>query len=95
MRTARDRDREQYAVTVTLPGGKSRTLEPGEASLILKGVVEQWAPARLGDPVVLTISEPGKKLVVADNETLLAAGLNINVSLCSATPCWSTSPRNR
>jgi len=81
VRTARDRDRDQYAVTVNLPGGKVRTLEPGAASLILKGVVEQWAPARLGDPVVLTISEPGKKLVVADNETPLAAGLNINASL--------------
>lgn len=81
VRTARNRDREQYAVTVTLPGGTVRTLEPGEASLILKGVVEEWAPVRLGDPVVLTISEPGRKLVVADNETLVAAGLNINVSL--------------
>lgn len=81
VRTARDRDRGQYAVTVNLPGGRVRMLEPGEASLILKGVIEQWAPARLGDPVVLTISEPGRKLVVADNETLLAAGLNINVSL--------------
>lgn len=81
VRSARNRDRKQYAVAVNLPGGDVRTLEPGEASLILKGVVEEWAPARLGDPVVLTISEPGKKLVVADNETLQAAGLNINVSL--------------
>ncbi|MGQ0575452.1 MAG: BsuBI/PstI family type II restriction endonuclease [Pseudonocardia sp.] len=80
-RTARARDRDQHAVAVNLPGGGIRTLEPGDASLILKGVVEQWAPARLGDPVVLTISEPGRKLLVADNEMLLAAGLSINVSL--------------
>lgn len=79
--TARARDRAQHAVIVTLPGGGSRTLEPGEASLILRGVVEQWAPARLGDPVVLTISEPGRKLLVADDAMLLAAGLSINVSL--------------
>jgi len=81
VRSARARDHNQYSVTVDLPGGGTRTLEPGEASLILKGVVEHWAPARLGDPVVLTISEPGKKLRVADSETLDAVGLNINVSL--------------
>ena len=86
IRSARNRDRKQYAITVTLPGGEVRSLEPGEASLIIKGVVEEWAPARLGEPVVLTISEPGKKLIVADNETLTAVGLAINVSqlLCDA-----------
>lgn len=81
VRTARARDRHQYAITVDLPGGETRALEPGQASVILKGVVEQWAPARLGEPVVLTISEPGRKLRVADHETLVAVGLSIDVSL--------------
>lgn len=80
IRTVRDRDRQEHAVILTLPDGKVRSLEPGEASWILKGVVEEWAPVRLGDPVVLTISEPGAKFVVADSSTLNAIGLNINVS---------------
>lgn len=96
IRMARERDREQYAVSVRMPTGRIRTLEPGEASLILKGVVEQWEPARLGDPVVLTISEPGRKLVVADNKTLLAAGgSGSTCRCCSVTRCSSTSPRSR
>ena len=81
VRTARVRDQKQYTVTVDLPGGGTRILEPGAASLVLKGVVEQWAPARLGEPIVLTISEPGKKLRVADDETLSAVGLRVDVSL--------------
>lgn len=69
------------AVTVTLPHDKStRTLEPGVASQILKGVIEQWAPARLTVPVVVSISEPGNKLYVADAQLLAAAGISISVS---------------
>lgn len=69
------------AVTVTLPhDGSIRTLEPGVASQILKGVIEQWAPARLTVPVVVSISEPGNKLYVADAQLLAVAGISISVS---------------
>ncbi|OZE28475.1 hypothetical protein CH278_23955 [Rhodococcus sp. 05-2254-5] len=69
------------AVTVTMPHDRStRALEPGVASLILKGVIEQWAPARLVVPVVVSISEPGNKLYVADGQLLAAAGISISVS---------------
>lgn len=78
--TARDRDRQGHAVQVTLPNGTVRALEPGPASHIIKGVVERGAPARLGDPVVLTISEPGTKVYVADQPTLEAIGLTISAS---------------
>lgn len=80
IRTARDRDRHDYAVQVTLPDGTVRALEPGPASHIIKGVLELWAPGRLGDPVVLTISEPGAKVYLADQPTLDAIGLSINAS---------------
>jgi len=76
--TALQRDRAPHAVSVAMPDGTTRVLEPGEASLILKGVVEAWAPARLGDAVVLTISEPGAKILVADAVMLGRLGLTID-----------------
>ncbi|GAB3470019.1 BsuBI/PstI family type II restriction endonuclease [Kineococcus endophyticus] len=76
--TAQQRDQATHAVRVTMPDGSTRTLEPGTASRILKGVVEQWAPARLHDPVVLTISEPSRKILVADAAVLTRLGLTID-----------------
>ena len=77
---AHERDQAEHAVTVTLPGGVQRILEPGESSRILQGVLEQWAPARLGEPVVLSISEPGDKVYTADATLLRRLGISINVS---------------
>lgn len=68
------------AVKVSLPGGGVRTLEPGIASVILKGVIEDWAPVRMSKPVVVTISEPGDKLFTGDNELLKYLGVSINPS---------------
>ena len=76
--TARRRGDQAHAVDVTLPGGAIRNLEPGEASVILKGVIERWAPARLKDPIVLTISEPGDKIYTADATVLQQLGLSID-----------------
>lgn len=70
-----------HEVLVQLPGGGgTRSLEPSESSLILKGVIEEWAPRRLNDPLVLTISEPGDKLYVQDQQQLSMLGINIDVS---------------
>jgi hypothetical protein len=76
--TARRRGDLAHAVDVTLPDGTVRHLEPGEASVILKGVIEQWAPARLKDPVVLSVSEPGDKVYTADSSFLRRLGLAID-----------------
>jgi hypothetical protein len=70
-------DRE-HQVVVELPGGQSRSLEPGQASRILKGVIEEWVPHRLRDPVVVTISEPGDKIFTGDAETLRRLGIKID-----------------
>jgi hypothetical protein len=78
--TARQRGSQIHAVSVALPDGTVRRLEPGEASLILKGVIEAWAPARLKDPIVLTISEPGDKIYTADATLLQQLGLSIDRS---------------
>lgn len=67
-----------HEVAVTLPDGTVRHLAPGESSVILQGVVESWAPARLHDPVVLTISEPGDKVYTADAQTIARLGLSID-----------------
>lgn len=69
-----------HAVTVTLPNGTTRTLEPGVSSMILKGVVETWAVTRLGQPVVLTISEPGDKVHLGDERALQALGIKIDLA---------------
>ncbi|CAB4892505.1 unannotated protein [freshwater metagenome] len=77
---AQERRAQTHAVEVTLPNGVRRSLEPGAASLILKGVIEDWAPRRLVDPAVLTVSEPGAKIYVADAPLLQRLGMKIDVS---------------
>jgi hypothetical protein len=77
---ARNLGKGTTAVVVTLPSGGQRHLEPGPASEILKGVVEQWAPLRLREPMVLSISEPGDKVYVADQKALGLVGISIEVS---------------
>lgn len=77
---ARNLGKGETAVVVALPSGVQRHLEPGGASEILKGVVEQWAPQRLHQPMVLTISEPGDKVYVADHQALSLVGISIDVS---------------
>ena len=71
-----------YDVVVSMPPfvGATRSLEPGLTSQILKGVIEEWAPARLANPFVVAISEPGAKAWAQDTKTLAAAGISINVS---------------
>jgi hypothetical protein len=67
----------QGQITVALPGGGTRVLQPGESSAILKGVIEQFAPARLVDPVVVFISQSGEPVNVVDNALLKSLGLPI------------------
>ena len=71
-------DAQRHAVLVTFPDGSARQLEAGTASLVLKGIVEQWAPVRLVQPAVLTLSEPGDKVFVADGATLARLGIAID-----------------
>lgn len=82
LRTQRDAQRRAApsAVTVNLPGGGTRLLEPGDASLIIKYVVEEWAPQRLTDPGVVMISEPGDKLHLGDDHLLRVLQLTIDIS---------------
>ena len=80
IRTAHEREQRSSRVVVRMPDGSERALEPGDASLVLKGVIETWAPARMADPVVLTVSEPGRKVLVADAEVLADLGVSIDVS---------------
>lgn len=80
-RLARDAADLPHQVTVRLPGigAGERALEPSESSRILKGVIEEWAPRRLREPVVLSISEPGDKVHLADEKVLSALGVTIDV----------------
>ncbi|MDR6868587.1 hypothetical protein J2Y69_003206 [Microbacterium resistens] len=78
--SARDLARSEDAVDVVLPNGTHRQLEAGGASQILKGVIEAWAPARLSSPMVLSISEPGDKVYLIDNERLASIGISIDIS---------------
>lgn len=75
-----ERAQSSHQISVTLPDGTVRLLEPGAASLILKGVIEVWAPVRLIDPVVVTVSEPGAKVYLADGALLSSLHLRIDVT---------------
>lgn len=75
---AAQRADEQHQVTVNIPGGGARTLEPGNASRILKGVIEEWAQRRLKQCVVLTVSEPGTKVLHTDDRQLRVLGITID-----------------
>jgi hypothetical protein len=77
---ASDLANAEHEVPVNLPGYGVRTLEPGVASLILKGVIEQWAALRLGSPMVLAISQPGDKIYVMDKAKMANVGITINMS---------------
>jgi hypothetical protein len=72
---------DKHAVKVNLPNsnGSTRKLAAGMSSLIIKGVVETWATARLKKPVVLAISEPGDKVHLGEEKALLALGIKIDV----------------
>lgn len=72
--------KSEYQTPVMIPGSGIRYLEPGIASAIIKGIVEQWAPRRLITPVVVAISEPGTKVWVLDSAKMADAGISINVS---------------
>ncbi len=75
---ARRAETDKHSVTIAMPDGTSRTLEPGTSSHILKGVVESWAPTRLTQPVVLAISEPGVKVHLGDDQLLQSLGIRID-----------------
>lgn len=79
-RHAANKEAREYEVQVSLPDGTIRKLEAGDASLILRGVVEQWAPVRLIDPLVLSISEPGDKVHLADGALMRSVGVNLDVA---------------
>lgn len=75
---ARQQEGAAHTVPVTLPGGINWNLKPGKASLILQGVLEQWMPARLDNPVVLSISQPRSKPYLADDAQLRELGLAVD-----------------
>lgn len=64
---ARQQEIATHSVRVELPNtNRTRELESGAASSIIKSVVEQWAVSRLVKPYVVTISEPGDKIYRGD-----------------------------
>lgn len=74
---ARDAARAGHAIAVSLPGGVSRNLLPGQSSVILKGVIEEWT-TMLNDPVVVFISQSGEKVNVLDDQLLATLGLSVD-----------------
>ncbi|WP_280414951.1 BsuBI/PstI family type II restriction endonuclease [Nocardia carnea] len=75
---ASDRSRDAKRVTVHLPDGGVRYLHPGKSSQILRGVVEQFCSARLKEPSVIFISQPGEKVDLLDGDGLERMGLHID-----------------
>jgi hypothetical protein len=80
IRYADDLAKARHQVPVVIPGYGVRYLEPGKASHIIRGVVEEWAPRRLHTPIVVAISEPGTKVAFLDAAKMADAGILINAS---------------
>ena len=64
-------------VSVTLPSGETRTMEPGPSSVISKAVVEEFAPRFLETPSVVWLSESGNQVVAQDDALAREIGLRI------------------
>jgi hypothetical protein len=62
-------------VMVKFPNGETRRMAPGASSLIARAVVEEFAPAFLGDPGVIWMSESRNKVVSRDDELARSIGL--------------------
>jgi hypothetical protein len=75
---ARQTAQSQAGLAVKLPGGGTRLLHTGKASLILKGVIEEFT-ASLSDPAVVFISQSGEKVNVVDGALLEHLGLSVDV----------------
>ncbi len=65
------------AISVNLPNGLTRALAPGGTSLILKGVIERFAPRVLAQPAVLFISESRQHVDLIDAQLLRRLGMAI------------------
>jgi hypothetical protein len=76
----RDPASDPNRVDVTLPTGQTRSLHPGLSSHILKGVIEEFAKLKLHDPDVIFVSQPGEKVNLVDNQSLIDLGLKLDES---------------
>lgn len=74
---SRQRAQAGHSVPVQLPSGARRSLRPGDSSLILKGVIEEFAPRLMREPAVLAISESARKVDLLDQELLDNLGIAI------------------
>lgn len=65
------------SVVVTLPNGSIRQVPQGPSSIIMKAVVEEFAPRYLYDPAVVLMSESGEKILLQEAALSEAIGLQI------------------
>ncbi|WP_323950216.1 BsuBI/PstI family type II restriction endonuclease [Aeromonas caviae] len=72
------------AISVVFPNGETRTLAPGQSSVISKAVIEEFAPRFLKKPAVLWLSESGNKVVARDE--VLANYLDLKIDPSKALP---------
>lgn len=72
------------AVAVRLPNGELRSLSPGPSSVITKSVIEEFSARFLVEPIVLWLSESGRKVVTQDDA--LARELRLTIDSSKALP---------
>lgn len=64
-------------IVVNLPNGSTRQIPQGPSSVIMKAVVEEFAPRYLYDPAVVLMSESGEKILLQEAVLSDAIGLQI------------------
>lgn len=69
--------RGRSGVLVTFPNGETRLLASGPSSIIAQAVIEVFAKRFLEQPVVLWLSESGKKVVAHEEQLAAKIGLKI------------------
>jgi hypothetical protein len=69
---------EDSKVSVSVPGGGTRLLEPGPTRPIAKGFLEIFVPRFFNRPHVIWLSQSGQKAVVADAAFAKKIGLKID-----------------
>jgi len=71
----------QKKLSITFPNGEVRILPPGPGSAVAKLVIEQFATTVLKNPVLVAVTDGGKKIHPEDLVRLEAARLKIDPSV--------------
>ncbi|MGB9152818.1 MAG: BsuBI/PstI family type II restriction endonuclease [Alphaproteobacteria bacterium] len=72
------REREMSLVPVTVAPGKKIQISPGEHSLLIKAIIEEFAPRFVPGGVLIYAGDTGEKMGYFDRERLAGLGVTVD-----------------